>query len=99
MVDTAERDAIIDGFEEAMARLRKAPPGSDEHQRILADLQMKQGLMQYLATRYQMRASDATERGAEATVKNAKYMLLSVIIAAVAALMSVISTIVSNWPK
>jgi hypothetical protein len=92
MVDAAERDRIIDGFEEAMSNLHKVPPGSEEHQRILANLQMKLGLMQYVATTHQMRASDAA-------VKNAKYMLWSVICAAVAALSSLVSTVVSNWPR
>jgi hypothetical protein len=90
-----ERDGIIDGFKEAIVRLRKATPGSDEHQQILADLQMKQGLMQYVAMSYQMRACEATER-------SAKYMLRTVIIAIVAAFISFSSTVVlvvSSLPK
>jgi hypothetical protein len=99
MADTTERDRIIDGFEESIGRLRKAQPGSDEHQRILGELQMKQGLMQYIATTYQMRAAEATIREAEATVKNTKYMFWSVIFAAVAAFISLANTLYTNWPK
>jgi hypothetical protein len=74
-----------------LQNLREATPHSDAHNKALAELQWMSTVIQLQATKFQIRAAKAEEAAAGATQQNAKYMLASVVVAAVASFASAVS--------
>jgi hypothetical protein len=71
-----------------------------------AELERRRFMGQEETGKAQMRAAEAEQRAANAAIetahhaeKNAKYMLWSVIFAALSALISLATTLYTNWPK
>lgn len=82
-------------LDEIAAALGRAAPGSQTHSAMLAELNLRQTLAQIEATEAQKKAADAEKQAADAAIQtadatrlNAKYMLLSVIAAAVSAIIT-----------
>jgi len=78
--------------------LEKVEPGSEAHTRVMSEIARRQLFETFRATEAQIAAAEAEKRAAEASqiaakaaVKNAQYMLWSVIIAALAAVASAVS--------
>jgi hypothetical protein len=84
-------------------------PTSPNHDRGMAELRFREIILQLKSSEAQIAAADAQKLAADAAVKgtaaterNAKYMLNSVIVAAIAAIFaatSAIATAYSVWPK
>jgi hypothetical protein len=62
-------------------------------------LEVDSSLIQLRAAEAEEKAAIASERAADASGRNAKYMLWSVGLAALSALISLVSTLSANWPK
>jgi hypothetical protein len=97
-VDT--EDAIENRFRELFEQIKHGQPGSEMHDRALAELDWQRTVMQFRATDFQVRAAKAeeraaaaSERAAEATAQNTRYMLWSVIAAALSAFGSLAAVI------
>ena len=86
--------------------LATGKPGSARHGEILTEIQRRQLFLQYEAVEVQKRAALAEEKAAEATVvvagaveQNAKYILWAVIAATASAAISLLTTIITVWPR
>jgi hypothetical protein len=101
-VDT--EDAIENRFRELFEQIKHGQPGSEMHDRALAELDWQRTVMQFRTTDFQARAAKAeekaaaaSERAAEATAQNARYMLWSVIAAAVSPFGSLASAMIAAF--
>jgi hypothetical protein len=99
-----QKQSILEGFKELYQTLKSASPGSEDHNRALSELQWQQTVMQFSTTDAQVKAANAeelsaraSERAAEATIINARYMLWSVVAAAISAAASLGATLISLW--
>jgi hypothetical protein len=88
--EDTEADVIEDRFRELLEQIKRGQPGSEIPDQALAELDWQRTVMQFRATDLQARAAKAeeraaaaSERAAEATARNTRYMLWSVIAAAV----------------
>jgi len=91
---------------ELAERLGTCAPGSTPHSELMSEIQRRQLFVQYEAVEAQKRAALAEEKAAEATVivagaaeQNTKYMLWAVIAATASAAISLLTTIITVWPK
>jgi hypothetical protein len=93
---------------EELGKLMPPYDGTDikAYQAVIAEFNRRQALAQIDAAETQKLAAAAEQRAADATViaashagSNAKYMLWSVVFAAVSAFISLLSTVWTNWPK
>jgi DNA topoisomerase IB len=101
-VDT--EDAIENRFRELFEQIKHGQKGSEMHDRALAELDWQRTVMQFRTTDFQARAAKAeekaaaaSERAAEATAQNARYMLWSVIAAAVSPFGSLASAMIAAF--
>jgi hypothetical protein len=111
MVDTSS-EAIKSRCEELLETVKIASPGSENHDKALAELHWQQTLLQLQANDIELRAADAqeraalaseraalaSERAADASIKNLKYVLASVIVSGLAALASAASAYYTWYP-
>ena len=79
------------GMQELTDYISQSTPGSIMHSNGMAELTRRQ----YLAT---LEATSAQKDAANAAISNARYMLASVIVAAIAAVFSAISALATAHP-
>jgi len=91
-------DALVDW-------MGRSEPDSPNHNMRMAELRFRELLLQVRSSEAQIKAAesekiaaDAVVEGTEAAQRNAKYMLASVVVAALAALFSAISVLVTLLP-
>jgi hypothetical protein len=92
-------------LEDLASHTGNAQPGSLNHTAGMAEFTFRQTKAQLEASEAQIIASHAETKAAEAAVKgtaaaerNAKYMLASVVVAAIAAIASAVSTLATVHP-
>jgi multidrug resistance efflux pump len=93
-------------LDELTGWMSNAQPGSVRHGQALAELERRRFLAERETGDAQLRAAVAEEKAANAAIetahhaeKNAKYMLWSVVMAALSAFISLATTLYTNWPK
>jgi hypothetical protein len=93
-------------LEDVLSWMGRSDPASPNHDRGMAELRFREITLQMKSSEAQIAAADAEKRAADAAVEsagatklNAKYMLWSVIAAAVSAGASAISAIISALHK
>jgi hypothetical protein len=91
-------DAVVDW-------MGRSEPDSINHNMGMAELRFRELLLQVRSSEAQIKAAesekiaaDAAVEGTKATEKNARYMLASVVVAALAALVSAISVLATIHP-
>jgi hypothetical protein len=97
MRNIAERLVHPEGDEEYQKAKADFTYRQMKNQRVGIGVQKKSLDVQKAAAEAQAKAADASIRGAKAAERNAKYMLASVIVAAIAAVFSAVSTGLSLW--
>jgi hypothetical protein len=106
------REAALDAkqlremkLEDVLSWTGRNDPASPNHDRGMAELRFREIVLQMKSSEAQIAAADAEKLAADAAVKgtaaaerNAKYMLASVIVAALAALVSAVSVLATLHP-
>jgi hypothetical protein len=85
-------------LDEVLSWTGRNDPGSPNHDRGMAELRFREIGLQMKSSEAQIEAANAQKKAADAAVTNNYYLLASVIVAALAAVMSAISAFVLIHP-
>jgi hypothetical protein len=85
--------------EDLLEWMGRSDPGSPNHDRGMAELRFREIVLQMKTSEAQFDAANAQNNAVGAAVTNNHYVLASIIIAALAAVMSSISAFVSTHPS